>query len=239
MKIFTSLMLAIGLAPLASAGPVPQTGSYVPVATEALFVPRGFDDNDDVVVSLSGNFPNTCYQLAHAELKTEATSSRILVQQMAFVTPGPCSRILVPFTNSVHLGRLRAGNYVIQTKDNGRAENLPVSRSTLPTQDDYLYAPITSATVMPYAGKSVAYLEGRITNSCMKMKGIKVTYTGRTIQLLPVMELVKEGDDRGPCRAVNLPLRLTKPLEKLNRGQYLLHVRSLNGNSINLVFNAD
>jgi hypothetical protein len=236
MKVLIVLLAVLGSAPMAFAA---SAGTYVPVATEGLFVPRGFDDNDDIVVTLAGSFPSTCYQLAHVEIKTERTSNQIQLQQMAYMVSGPCARMLVPFSNTVHLGRLPTGNYVVQTKDTGVRSGLPVSRARIPTEDDYLYAPITNATVMPNGSQLVAYLEGRLTNTCLKLKTINVSYTGPTVQVLPIMELTKKQSDGGPCRNIDQPLRLTKALTRLNRGRYLLHARSLNGHSLNVVFSVD
>ncbi len=215
-----------------------SAGTYVPVAVNELFVPRGFDDNDDVVVSLTGNFPTACYQIAHAELKTEGTG-RILIQQMAYMVPGPCARVLVPFSNTVHLGRVRAGNYYIRTQGAPYQGQLSVGRARVPTQDDYLYAPVLTASVIPSGNQRVAYLEGRLTNSCLKVRAVEATYSGNTIQVLPILELLPKQPDGGACREINQPLRLTKTLQALKRGTYLLHVRSLNGQSLNVVFSVD
>lgn len=236
MKSLPSWLFALTFASLVHGA---SAGTYVPVASENLFVPRGFDDNDDIVVTVAGNFPNTCYQLAHAELKTDGTSNRIQVQQMAYVVPGPCSRVLVPFSNTVHLGRLPAGNYVVLTKDAGLRSALPVSRAPVPTQDDYLYAPITAATFIPSLSGGSVYLEGRRTNSCMRLRDIAITYTGATIQVMPIIALDKRQPDGSPCRNIDEPLRLTKKLARLSRGRYLLHVRSLNGRSVDVVINVD
>jgi hypothetical protein len=63
-----------------------------------------------------------------------------------------------------------------------------------------------------------------------------VIKTGRTIQVLPILQLRSKDAAGAPCRRVELPFRLARNLPPLGAGRYLLHVRSLNGRSLNFPF---
>ncbi len=211
----------------------------VPVPNISLFVPQGFDDNDEVVVTLDGYLPNACYQLTEAVVTRDLTNHRILVQQMAYVSPGPCVQVLSPYVNTVRIGQLPVGSYMIASASGSLRKTLNITRAPIPTKDDYLYAPIDSAMVAPYQGGYVAVLTGRYTNSCLRMRAIPVRATGDTVQVFPIMEFRKADEAGRPCRKVELPFRVTQRLPALSRGRYLLHVRSLNGRSANTVFSVE
>ena len=51
---------------------------------ERTFVPVGFDDNDDMVFTVSGTFPNICYTVANTRT-TVTPGQQILVFQTAVV----------------------------------------------------------------------------------------------------------------------------------------------------------
>ncbi len=207
-----------------------------PVPAEGLFVPRGFDDNDDIVVTLDGYLPSPCYQLAQAQITRDLEHGRIYVQPMARVVGTLCPAVIVPYIQSVSLGRFARGTYRVITGDGKQNQPLVVERAPIPTKDDYLYAPVDTAQVAPYGSGYVAVLTGRFTNSCLRMRAIPVTSSGRTLQVLPIMELTKVDAAGRPCRRVETPFRVTQRLPSLHSGRYLLHVRSLNGQSINTVF---
>lgn len=203
--------------------------------TSTLFTPTGFDDNDEVTVVLDGYLPDPCHRLTEPQVVKADGAKMISVQARALLFPGVCPDVIVPFTQVVKLGRLEKGNYVVRTVDGRQTSRMPVEPAQYPYPDDYLYAPVDRATVEIKGHDYTAILEGRLTNTCLKLRTPLVKPTGKTVQVLPIMDLVD-----GPtfnCKRTEAPFRLEVKLpEPPKAGRYLLHVRSLNGQGINEVF---
>ena len=116
---------------------------------------------------------------------------------------------------------------------------LAVDPGHLPIRDhlDFMYAAVESATVNTDTPHRYSVsLEGRLTNTCLKLRKPKVIATGKTIQILPVMDLLKPTPGT-VCRRMEKPFNVTVELpEPAKPGRYLVHVRSLNGQAVNEVF---
>ena len=202
-----------------------------------LFVPNGFDSNDEIVVVLDGYLPNSCYRLTRPEIEIDQALRSIKLTQMARRFPGPCIVPLVPFTNVIHIGTLESGNYQVSTNKGMLLKNLNVELDTgsgAYGPDDFLYAPVDSVSVAKTAdGRFEARINGRFTNDCMEFEDVRVIHKGRVIELLPILK----GTASGNCQATEKPFTKTVRLpDELQVGRNLVHVRSLNGSSINAVF---
>jgi hypothetical protein len=209
------------------------SGALVPVGVQDIFVPKGFDDNDQTVVVLDGYLPNSCYQIDSVVQTIDEVTKIISLQQMARVYPGPCLMALVPFSSEVKLGILSMGDYRIMTNRGNLESTLNVALSTNAGPDDFLYAPVDRAWIEKTDdGSLTAILEGRFTNTCLGFEEIRVIYSGKTIELLPIIRF----NDTGDCVEQEVPFRKIHPMSFLLPGRYLLHVRSLNGQAINSVF---
>jgi hypothetical protein len=205
----------------------------VPVSAQDLFVPQGFDDNDQVTVVLDGYFPNSCYRVDRVEKNIDNESKIITIEQFARVYPGPCLMLLVPFTSEVNLGTVPSGDYKVVTNRGNLNHDLNVAVSTNEGPDDFLYAPVDQARVeKTREGLLYAVLGGRFTSTCMELRDVKVIYSGSTIEVLPLMEV----PERDNCERQEVPFQRLQPLSALQPGRYLLHVRSLNGHATNVVF---
>lgn len=202
-----------------------------------LFVPVGFDDNDSVVAVVDGYLPDTCYRLRSSEVTTDLSAKTITVQPKAVRLPGMCMDVTVPYTQVVDLGTLPGGTYSISTPDQSMNETLHVKRATTEKPDDYLYAPVDSAQIeVQGTAKLRTILKGRLTNTCLRIQEVKVINSGKTIEVLPIMEQLDEAPGGLECATKEIPFEQKVALPRLTPGRYLLHVRSLNGQAINEVF---
>lgn len=206
--------------------------SLVPVKVGDLFIPKGFDDNDQTTLVVDGYLPNGCYRLDKAETKFDHDKKTITIEQFARIFPAPCILMIIPYRNEINLGVVPKGDYKVVTNDGRLVKDLSVTGAANEAPDDFLYVPVDSARVERANGKYTAVLEGRFTNTCMKFKEIKITYSGATIELLPIMEI----DESENCTEQQVPFRREVVLENLENGSHLLHVRSLNGRAANAVF---
>ena len=215
-----------------------EIADLVPVEAVDLFVPNGFDSNDEIVVVVDGYLPNSCYRLTRPELSINREKHEIKITQMARKFPGPCLVPLVPFTNIVQIGALEAGTYHVITNRGMLVTTLGVAEDTSSGSygpDDFLYAPVESVSVSETAGgRYEARLAGRFTNDCMEFDEVRVLHKGRVIELLPIL---KDNAADSTCQPVEKAFtkKVLLPVE-LSAGRNLVHVRSLNGASVNSVF---
>lgn len=210
-------------------------GVLTPVRPYNTFIPNGFDNNDNVEVVLDGYLPNTCYRMAHTQVSRVPDTNTIKITQWARVFPGLCLQIVLPYSVEVPLGQLEAGDYVV---DPYGAPPFPlhVAESSGAGVDDYLYAPVDTAYVERDRGKYWVIFQGRFTNNCMRWKDVRVTNSGKTIEVLPIVEMA-DGDH---CRAQEIPYSWRAYLpDDMAEGRHLVHVRSLNGKAVNAVFSVD
>lgn len=210
----------------------------VDLAVNAIFVPSGFDDNDEVLVVLDGYLPSACHRLTSPVVKVDRKSRLVTIAPRAKEFKGVCPDVAVPFTQEVKLGQLDEGNYSVVSKDGRHRERLVVMRTGGVGPDDFLYTAVDKARVIyPYPFRWAVEIEGRFTNTCFGLEETRVFLTGKTIQVLPIMSFkVPEGTDKG-CKDRERTFRTVVELPYLpNEGRYLLHVRSLNGQSLNEVF---
>ena len=215
-----------------------DTFQIVDIKSDAMYVPVGFDDNDEALVVLDGYLPDPCYRLTKPYVNLDTMSHKIVVTARARKFEGLCPDVRVPFTQEVSLGRLSRGEFTVETRDERLTERLTVKPGRNPGPDDYLYAPVEFAHVTyPGGFRWTAVLEGRFTNSCMSIQETKVVLTGKTIQVLPIMKMLSEEECGHTCRREERSFKTEVELPMLeSEGRYLLHVRSLNGASVNEVF---
>jgi hypothetical protein len=227
------LLLTLNFAHTAKA----DTEEIVDIQPLAFYVPVGFDDNDEVIAVVDGYLPDTCYRIRSAQVKHDLVNNRIIVQPKAVRFPGTCMDVTVPYSTEVRLGTLAEGSYQVATKSGQVSERLEVKEATHEKADDYLYAPVDTVDVQTLAGgKMQAKLMGRFTDTCLRFREVKVTNSGKTLEVLPVMKRVNEEEAGNKCEKREVPFEEVVQLPQLNPGRYLLHVRSLNGQSVNEVF---
>ena len=206
------------------------------VPVRHVFVPSGFDDNDNVQVVLEGAFPDTCHKLAHTEVLKSDDGKSLEVIQWARKFFGICIPTTVPFTSEVSLGRLAAGSYTIASV--GVAPKaMTINQAVTSSQDESLYAPVTRVTVgRQDSGHYMAKIQGRLPNDCFALEKTEIQTQEQVLVLLPVLKY----EDSGHCSADQKPIEFMVDLPRdLGAGKYLVHVRSMSGKAVNAVFFAD
>jgi hypothetical protein len=243
MKSKRFWLFSLALAAAIGGGKVAQcaTGKLVPIKlTRHIFVPVGFDDRNEIIVVLDGFLPDPCHQLRHTQVKIDADANKAILTPMAEVFDGYCPDVTVPFQQVVSLGSMKAGAYTVELFDGSHQESLGIKVAIpKPTSDDYLYAPIDSAQVLfGQDGSPMAVLKGRFTSTCLVKDEIKVTDHEKTIEVLPIMKKLARNAFGQPCETTERDFVWTVTLPKSSEeaGRHLLHVRSLNGQSVNEVF---
>jgi hypothetical protein len=197
------------------------------------YIPDGFDSNDKVEIVGEGVFRNSCYREAFTNAKLDREKKVITVDPKAYRYESPlCLTMLVPYKQVIDLGVLDAGDYTLKQESGETLGSLNVRAATNSSPDDHLYAPISQA----YLGKADSgqwsvYLEGEFSNNCLELVDIMIDIQPKVIVVQPIAELTSNTG----CEQGKFPFSANKVIEssKLERKRYLLHVRTLNANSVN------
>jgi hypothetical protein len=210
---------------------------------ESVFTPSGFDDNDNVQIVIDGNLPNTCYRAGPTDISIDAQNKVIRIVDKAYLYQGGyCLMTLVPYTKTLSLGVLAAGKYRIEFEDTDgevfRRGLIRIAASKDPGPDSELYAPIAEAFLESPSDrkKRVLIMRGYFSNTCLEMGEVKaIRNEPDVIEVMPLMKEVSGPD----CKAKQVPFEYRFPIRAnllpKKAGKYLIHIRSLNGQSINLV----
>ena len=229
MSFFAVLPFISGFMSTANA----EDATLVEVQVARIFVPSGFDDNDEIQVVLDGQLPDGCHKLAHTELRRSEGSNAIVAVQWARKFPGQCPIVFVDFSTVINIGRLAAGEYAVSSPGLD-PRTLAVEAAPSNGQDNFIYANLDSVYVESGDGPIFrAELSGTMTNSCLKWGETKVIDQGDVLIILPIMIY----EDNGQCHVISEPFTKLVPLpDRLPDGRNLVHVRSMNGQSVNYVF---
>lgn len=200
---------------------------------ETSYIPNGFDSNDNVQMVVEGVYRDTCSRPAGTQFKVNAASKTIEILSYEYRYEGPCLDVLVPHNEVVNVGVVPDGNYRVMQSNGADLGRLNIVRATKSSPDDYLYAPVSNAQLTSRNGKVVITVSGAFTNSCMKLAQVVPHVQPKVISVQPIAEI----DHRvGNCINGNFPFESSVVISNVRAGRYLLHVRSLNGNAVNNLF---
>lgn len=234
-RIFASAasLMVLVTAINAQAQTVPRFGTeprQVPVLFQKVYVPIGFDSNDHVQLVGEGLFQHTCYRHAETSVRVDATNKKIVLGPVAYKYSGLCLQMILPFERIIDVGVLPEGQWeIVQGPQQEKVGDLNVAAATKPEADDYLYAPVSQATLGQTASGTEVTLTGEFRNSCLSVDTVKVSLQPDVIVMQPITKM----DNSGGCRDGVFPFTEVVPLAPMTPGRYLLHVRSMGGNALN------
>jgi len=225
--------------------------TLVPAPVDRIFVPLGFDDNDNVEVVLSGHFTNACSKVGPVRVDVDAARKVVTLTPQSFLydRTGRCAaqEMFVPFTQTVTLGNLDVGDYRVRLADQPdlAVEALKVGKSTKATPDEFLYAPVEEVLVRqsPSLGGALKRITLRgtfpvIADGCLSLKEVRTSVTpGNVVVVQPIVETLAAGDCA--ARSISREFTFRKNLSDPLSGMALVHVRVMNGQSLNRVVTID
>lgn len=229
MKAFYALTLLGSL--LAAPAMAETTPPVLKAATfNTVYVPGGFDSNDNVQIVGEGMFRNTCYRPAPTGFQVDQERKTVTVGPVAYEYAGLCLQVILPFDRVIDVGPMKAGTYsVIQQPGNVTLGTFKVREAKSSNPDDYLYAPISQAFFRQKGATSEIVLSGYMPTNCMHLDNVKVTVEEKVLVLQPISSI----ESRNDCLRGHFPFSKTVRVEGVKQGHYLLHVRSMNGKAIN------
>ena len=214
----------------------------VPAPVERVFVPTGFDSNDNIEVVIYGKFPNSCYKVGHANYSIDILKNEIEISLTAYeYKSGFCIQLITPYLESVKIGVLPVGEYNIKIKDTEFEDTLMVAQSMVSSPDSFLYANISDVKLLNsqqhlVAGKQEIELEGEYPytfHGCAVMERIEVIQIREDIlEVLPIIKIINEGP---LCKRESNFFKKRAQVDRDLIGTSLLHVRSASGSSLNRV----
>lgn len=229
MKNFSKLVLMVLLmsiaAPSSNASIVPRLGK-IPV--NEVFLPKGFDSNDNVEVVVSGILPNLCYKSPRGEV--EIKGNDVFISMKAIRNSdgdAPCAEMVVPYLEAINLGLLDRGWYNINV-DGEAAGSLYVSQSSSDAVDEKVYANVDYIEKDAFSNRVV--LKGYNPSDCFEFDRVESVDNG--VNVHSVMPIMKQVSEFCPRKMVPFEIEWQVPVN-LERPQVLLHVRSMNGHSVN------
>lgn len=230
-----ALLATVGSASAQTPEPAPRN---VTVSPATIYAPPGFDSNDNTQVVLAGMLPNTCYRAGpDAKVRVDKRAQKIFIANEAYLYPADmCLMMEVPFSKVVNIGMLPPGEYTVYIEDarGGAREmtTLPVALAHTRDADDQVYAVAESATVIRGGRTRSLILSGYLTGGCMHLKEVQVLYRrAGIVEVLPIATV----DHVNQCTYQLTRFERKIELNTSWTGEALLHVRSLNGNALNVI----
>jgi hypothetical protein len=206
------------------------------VPVEHIFIPTGFDSNDTVEIVVTGFLPNLCHKVPEAQIVVNGRDVDVNITSLFYHETNPfCPSMVVPFTQTVNLGLMDKGMYNI--KVNGKSpwelnDKMEIDESTSNAVDDHHYAYVNYID-KEEASKGEVVLKGYNPSDCFVLDKIDhVSNKNDTYSILPKMKQIRSFC---PRKMVPFSYKWKVPNE-LNERKVLLHVRTMNGNSVNSVY---
>lgn len=207
---------------------------FVPL--DEIYIPAGFDSNDNVEIIITGYLPNLCYHSPKATLVKQEDNT-LIIEVKAFYKPelnDICPEIIVPFTEVANLGILKSGSYEVKVNSSqptNLARNFKIIDNNSPMQDESIYLYVDYVK-KDFTNKTIEIV-GLNPSDCFKLDEVKLISNGsNTISVLPIL---KKTTNFCPMKMTPMSIEVLIPNLAQNQ-KVLLHVRSMEGKSYNTIF---
>lgn len=236
-----NLILFVGVAGFGSIGAKVMAQETAPELVvspvDKVYVPLGFDDNDDAEVILHGHFPSSCYKVGPSTAHVDAANHKIVIQPVAYHYRGTaCIDMRVSFIQSIKIGNVEPGDYKIevQSRPDARVTPLKINKSGTSDADDFLYASVDNALLETKGSDHELIVRGQhpyLFQGCVKLVELKYYMSpGDVMVVQPITRIANDNECDG---AGSNRFEYRVPVKNVASGEYLIHVRVLDGNSVN------
>lgn len=223
---------------MASFSAMADEPAEVPAPVSKIFIPFGFDSNDNVEVVAHGEFPNSCWRVGKTSATVDHETNTIYVDVTAYQYPEGerflCAQVIMPYIAPVKLGILKTGEYTVVAGANQdvRAQ-LHVEEATTQSPDDHMYAQVDSAEVVALAnGEYELQMSG--THPYFYIGCMKITEVKTYLRPDDVLVALPIGEIEEVCpESYSHHFKVRHKIENMFLGKGLLHIRALNGDSYN------
>lgn len=238
MKLFNNAILtALVIVPSLSFGAASKSyETNVPV--DHVYSPSGFDSNDNAEVAITGYLPNLCYKAPKASVDVKDGKINVSVKAIRNDNAmGFCANIKVPFVEYIQIGVLDKGNHLLVVNEASKWEKrskLQVAEASSNSIDEVVYANVQQIVRADENSRTVL-LKGYNPSDCFELKEVVVKDNGvDTYSILPKMKQV-----RASCPMKMIPFTYEVEIpQNLESNKVLLHVRVMDGRSVNAFFSS-
>jgi hypothetical protein len=229
----TMFIFLVGMFSIASMAGTP-VAALVPI--DHIYVPKGFDSNDNTEIIVEGYLPNLCHRSPTTSVKKVDGKIFVDVKALKYDSSNPfCPEVLVPFIESVNLGLMDKGFYDIIVNGSSifrKESKIFIAESSSNAIDNHIYANVDY--VEKDEDSRTIKLVGYTPSDCLVLDKIEtVTNDKDTMAVLPML---KQVSDFCPMKMTPFKYEMEVP-KKLKREKILLHVRAMDGKSVNTLFN--
>ena len=227
LVVVAAALTASALPASAWSAPRPKT---IPITH--VYSPKGFDSNDNTQVILSGYLPSLCYKAPKAEFTVAGSEIHIRVTAMLSES-SICPLVVVPFLEPISIGALPPGAYQVLVNEESAfpaTSSIGVDQAPSPAIDEHIYANVLRVDTVP--GSRNIVIRGENPSSCFVLDRIEFVSNGSdTYSVLPILKQVQ-----AECDTVKVPFAYPAVVPSSLAGKsVLLHVRVMNGKSVNVL----
>ena len=243
MKVFKVLLVSTSVFAFSSltiAGEALSLPTEMDSPIENVFIPVGFDDNDNVEIVLKGTYPNSCYRVASSDSYVDHEKREITLTATTYFYDAQraCLEVLTTFLQPIKVGLLHSGNYSVVMKNNQLPmEEVVITEAKTEAPDDFLYANVENASLevdwdtrkqsLKIQGHHPFYFDG-----CQVLTEVRAYLSPEDVLVVLPITRIERGqacDDQPNDRSFSRTVPLSGPFTT----DGLIHVRTLNGQSIN------
>lgn len=235
----SSLLLTLALCPLAA---IAQRPTVIDAPVDHVFVPAGFDNNDNVEVVVTGYFPNPCYNRNDVTVKVVDDLIKISVTASVKEDKGSlCAAMIVPFKEDISVGNLQGGDYKIVVNEGTPFElkdSIKIVEAASQNQDDHIYAMVDYVD-LGFTGGSLGdtRLIGWKPSDCLELDRVEYRSNGKdTVIVMPIMKKVR---DFCPMKLTPLEVPVRFNPSEYSHSKVLLMSRTIDGRSVNALVNLE
>ena len=239
MTILLAALTSVGVAvptQAASAADADSQKVAPSVEFEKIYIPLGFDDNDQIEIVGEGVLKDPCDRVRSTGVHVNAEAKTVEVFTRVRHLTSDCGAGVQSFQQTIQVGVLKPGDYAIQ--QDGRALGvLNVVHSENAAEDSSSFLPVSTISIAsvndPAAGNHwVLHLKGTFPSNCVDFKSAKIDVQPDVILVLPIGRLWEFG-----CIDSPIPFDVSLQLpDGIQPNRYLLHVRAAHGQSVNEIF---
>jgi hypothetical protein len=201
-----------------------------------VYVPKGFDSNDDSQVVVAGYLPDLCHKAPRSEVKVEGSTIHVTIRALLDGSAAVCPQVIVPFLEAVSVGPLEKGTYDVRVNEgSGRGASGAITVVEAPglTVDDHIYANVDAIERVP--GSRRILLKGYNPSDCLVFDRVEFISNGKdAYSVLPVMRQERESC---PMKLAPFAIEAMVPdslgPDSPKADEALLHVRVMDGRSVN------
>lgn len=242
MKRSSPLIASFALALLFPSVAALASPEMRPSPVSKILIPNGFDDNDNVEIVLQGYYRNTCSKVGPTSYTVDYETKIITITANSYMYDTLfCAQVITPFLQVVKVGVMPEGEYSVRlSHDTTLTQAVTIKHRTTESPDDYLYAPVEEVRldVDGATGRQSLLIKGTfplLLHGCWIIREIRV---GRDPADVIVVQPISEIIDNPECRGrTDRSFKIVQPMMEPFYGEGLLHIRVLNGNSINRFIN--